>query len=47
MFKKIVIGVIVLGVIALAGWKIFFSGGDVSTTIEKRKENAYKTKRLF
>lgn len=38
MFKKIVIGVIVLGVIALAGWKIFFSGGDVSTTIEKRKE---------
>lgn len=39
MFKKIVIGVVVLGVILLAGWKLFFSGGDVSTTIEKRKED--------
>ncbi len=38
MFKKIIIGLVVLGVIALAGWKLFFSGGDVMTTIDKKRE---------
>ncbi|MCH5171890.1 MAG: hypothetical protein J1F31_03560 [Erysipelotrichales bacterium] len=38
MFKKIIIGLVVLGVIVLAGWKLFFSGGDVSTTIEKKRD---------
>ena len=39
MFKKIIIGFIVLGVIALAGWKLFFSGGDVSDILSKQKED--------
>lgn len=37
MFKKIIIGVVVLGVVLLAGWKLFFSGGDISSSLEKKK----------
>lgn len=36
MLKKIIIGVIVLGVIVLAGWKLFFSKSDISSALEKK-----------
>jgi len=39
MFKKIIIGIIVLGVVVLAGWKLFFSGNDISSSLEKKKED--------
>ncbi len=39
MVKKIIIGVVVLGVILLAGWKLFLSGSDVSGDFNKIKDS--------
>ncbi len=39
MFKKILIGIVVVAVIALAGWRLFFSKDNVSKNIAERREN--------
>lgn len=39
MIKKIILGVVILAVIVLAGWKLFFSKSDVSKKIDEVKEN--------
>ncbi|HBD05924.1 MAG TPA: hypothetical protein DCY93_00745 [Firmicutes bacterium] len=38
MIKKIILGVVILAVIVLAGWKLFFSKSDVSKKLDKVKE---------
>lgn len=39
MIKKIVLAVLILGVILLAGWKLFFDKSDVSEKVKKAKED--------
>ena len=39
MIKKILLGVIILGVICLAGWKLFFSKDDVSGKVKDVRKN--------
>jgi len=39
IFKKIIVGLLVVMVVVLAGWKLFFSGNDISTSIAERREN--------
>lgn len=39
MFKKILIGVVVLAVILLAGWKLFFTKDDVGKAISDARDN--------
>lgn len=39
MIKKIILGVVILAVIVLAGWKLFFSKSDVSKKLKDVQEN--------
>lgn len=39
MLKKIIIGVVVLAVLLLAGWKLFFSSSDVSQSLNDIEKN--------
>ena len=39
MLKKVIVGILIVAVIALAGWKIFFTKDDVSKSLENRSEN--------
>lgn len=39
MLKKVIIGILIVAVIALAGWKIFFTKDDLSNSLENRNQN--------
>lgn len=39
MIKKIILGVVILAVIVLAGWKLFFSKSDVSKKLQDVQQN--------
>lgn len=39
IFKKAIVGLLVVAVLVLAGWKLFFSSNDISTSVNEMKEN--------